>query len=67
MTGAKVSAALEKGFPNVWTISRGKASAEVPGWVRDGKVGAAAIPGVRVGPGMVVNLSGLRPVGTAGA
>ena len=47
----------------------GKADDEVPGWVKEAKssgFGAAAL-GRAAGPGMVVNLSGARPVGAASA
>ena len=67
MTGAKVSAALEKGFPNVWAVISGKASSEVPGWVREEKPSGTAVTRMKIGPGMVVNLNGVRPVGVAGA
>ena len=61
ITGAKNANPLHIGFPKVWNMIKGKADAEVPGWVRE-KKGLTATGGFR--PGMVVNLSGARPVGT---
>ncbi|KAL8681034.1 MAG: hypothetical protein Q9186_002807 [Xanthomendoza sp. 1 TL-2023] len=54
ITGAKNASPLAVGFPNVWATLRGKMDEEVPGWVREGQR--------RVG-GMVMHLSGARPVG----
>ena len=61
--GAKARGALPAGFPNVWETLSANADKEVPGWVREEK--AAAGFGMKVGPGMVVNLSGARPAGAA--
>ena len=58
ITGAKGRSALEIGFPNVWETVQNKAEKEVPGWVQD-EIGGV---GRRVEQGMVVNLSGVRPV-----
>ncbi|KAL9632198.1 MAG: hypothetical protein Q9164_005471 [Protoblastenia rupestris] len=63
ITGAKNAPPLQVGFPKVWDIIQAKADAEVPGWVRGDKRGPAT--GGKAGPGMVVNLSGARPVGAA--
>ena len=59
ITGAKNASPLHIGFPRVWDVLEARADREVPGWVREEKRGA--VP--KVGPGMVVNLSGARPVG----
>ena len=64
ITGAKNVPPLQVGFPKVWDVVKTKADTEVPGWVKDEKKGVAASGG-RVGPGMVVNLSGARPAGAA--
>ncbi|EON65482.1 hypothetical protein W97_04720 [Coniosporium apollinis CBS 100218] len=66
--GAKRKGALPAGFPNVWEVVKGRCDEEVPGWKKDpprGAVGATAgrIAAGGFGPGMVVNLSGARPVG----
>lgn len=53
ITGAKTAGPLHVGFPKVWDVIKAKVDAEVPGWVRERKAGE----------GMVVNLSGARPVG----
>ena len=64
--GAKTRGALQAGFPNVWESIKGKANDEVPGWVKEEKNGAMAGGLARkIGPGMVVNLSGARPAGAA--
>ena len=62
ITGSKAGGALAAGFPNVWQVISGKFDDEVPGWVRETKTSRP-----RAGPGMVVNLSGARPVGAAPA
>ena len=64
ITGAKNAPPLQVGFPKVWDVVKAKADVEVPGWVREEKRGPAAMGG-KFGPGMVVNLSGARPVGAA--
>jgi len=64
ITGAKNAAPLQIGFPQVWDVIKGKADAEVPGWVKEEKIGPAGMVS-KFGPGMVVNLSGARPVGVA--
>ncbi|KAI9804187.1 MAG: hypothetical protein M1825_001589 [Sarcosagium campestre] len=66
--GAKTQAALSAGFPPVWSVLGSKppgqvAGQSVPGWVREERrLGGA---GGKFGPGMVVNLSGARPAGSA--
>ena len=65
ITGAKNAPALQVGFPRVWDVLGARADKEVPGWVREDKKGPA--PGGKLGPGMVVNLSGARPAGAAPA
>lgn len=68
ITGAKTAGALNVGFPNVWETVSQKADGAVPGWVREEK--KASTGGVLAGPvggGMVINLSGARPVGAAPA
>ena len=59
ITGAKTAGALQVGFPNVWETVSAKADTEVPGWVKEG----ARSKG-KFGPGMVVNMTGARPVGS---
>lgn len=79
IVGAKSKPALEVGFPVVWRVVKGKAKAEqaesagdrIPGWVKHDERSNASTnirsgPGIgrmRVGPGMVVNLTGARPAG----
>ena len=68
ITGAKQGNPLYIGFPKVWDVIKARADTEVPGWVRDPKReinGVGAGGPRRAGPGMVVNLSGARPVGVA--
>ena len=71
ITGSKATGALATGFPTVWQVISGKFDDEVPGWVQEQKPmsgGAGALGGRgAAGPGMVVNLSGARPVGAASA
>ncbi|KAI9804701.1 MAG: hypothetical protein M1833_006776 [Piccolia ochrophora] len=65
--GAKTKGALNAGFPNVWSVlsAKGEETA-VPGWVReDRKPPGIFGAGAKFGPGMVVNLSGARPVGSS--
>lgn len=64
ITGAKTRPALEMGFPNAWQVIQAAADSEVPGWVQERQSGAGGA-GRLGGPGMVVNLSGARPVGAA--
>ena len=59
ITGAKIRSALEIGFPNVWDTVCSKVDNEVPGWVQDENSGA----GRNLGKGIVVNLTGVQPVG----
>ena len=58
ITGVKDARPVQVGFPRVWDVISAKANKEVPGWVQERKAPA-------FGPGMVVNLSGARPVGAA--
>ena len=69
ITGSKAAGALATGFPNVWQVISAKCDDEVPGWVQEKKPGGpgAGALGRGAGPGMVVNLSGARPVGAASA
>jgi len=61
--GAKQKGALAAGFPNVWATIKEKSDNEVPGWKKDNP--AARGRGItKFGPGMVVNLSGAKPVGS---
>lgn len=63
ITGVKNDARpVNVGFPRVWDVLGSKANnnGEVPGWVKERKAVSSAF-----GPGMVVNLSGARPVGAA--
>lgn len=59
ITGAKNAPPVQVGFPKVWDVVKARADDEVPGWVKEAKRSA-------FGPGMVVNLSGARPAGSAG-
>lgn len=54
--------ALNAGFPNVWSTISSKSDENVPGWKRQ----AAGFGQGGFGPGMVVNLSGARPVSSGG-
>ena len=65
ITGAKNASPLQVGFPRVWDVLNARADKEVPGWVREEK--KASTFGGKFGPGMVVNLSGARPVGAGPA
>ena len=58
ITGVRDARPVEVGFPRVWDVINARANKEVPGWVKERKPPA-------FGPGMVVNLSGARPVGAA--
>lgn len=67
---------LAAGFPQPWEVMSAKAEreksgneVEVPGWKRrqQPQLGAAfGLGGIQAGPGMVLNLSGARPVGAVG-
>jgi len=59
--GARQKGALQAGFPNVWEVVKSRNSDEVPGWKKET---APTVLGQTLGPGMVVNLSGARPVGS---
>ena len=63
ITGAKTAGALQVGFPNVWETISGKANDEVPGWVTQESRTKSRGLGGGLGPGMVVNLTGVRPIG----
>lgn len=54
ITGAKNASPLQVGFPNVWATISSKMDEEVPGWVKGGR---------KRGGGMLMHLSGARPVG----
>ena len=58
ITGVKDARPVQVGFPRPWDVISARANKEVPGWVKERKAPA-------FGPGMVVNLSGARPVGAA--
>lgn len=58
ITGVRDARPVQVGFPRVWDVINARANEEVPGWVKERKAPA-------FGPGMVVNLSGARPVGAA--
>lgn len=64
ITGAKRKGALVAGFPKPWPVIKAKFSNEVPGWKVDSPT---ARVGGAFGAGRVINLSGARPVGAAGA
>ena len=66
ITGAKNAPPLPVGFPKAWDVIKAKSDDEVPGWVVEKRNAAPGLRG-RVGPGMVVNLSGARPAGSAPA
>ena len=63
ITGAKTAGALQVGFPNVWETISGKADSEVPGWVMQESRSKSRGLGGNFGPGMVINLTGVRPIG----
>lgn len=65
ITGAKKGSPVQIGFPRVWDVINARADEEVPGWVKEVKKTSAF--GAKVGPGMVVNLSGARPAGAGPA
>ncbi|GME39961.1 PCI domain-containing protein [Neofusicoccum parvum] len=64
ITGAKRKGALAAGFPKPWPVIKAKFGDEVPGWKVESP---AARAGAAFGAGRVINLSGARPVGAAGA
>lgn len=78
ITGAKNANPLQVGFPTVWETVCAKSDPEVPGWVQEtdrktavagedgAQMGIAGGLGRKYGPGMVVNLTGARPVGVGG-
>lgn len=61
--GAKKKGALAAGFPNIWQTIKSRYDDEVPGWKRNSPHGGGGAAQQRFGPGMVVNLSGAKPVG----
>ena len=70
---ARKGSILAAGFPQPWEVLNGKAEqdsgggeVEVPGWKKEHVSGLGAMGGMRPGPGMVLNLSGARPVGAVG-
>ncbi|KAK3669224.1 hypothetical protein LTR78_010898 [Recurvomyces mirabilis] len=67
-TKSKGGDAVAAGFPQVWDVLRLKTERagtdDVPGWKKEVVGGFGG--GQRPGPGMVFNLSGLRPVGAVG-
>jgi hypothetical protein len=59
--GAKEKgSALAAGWPKFWDVIKAEAEPDCPGWQQD----VARGPAGGFGPGMVVNLSGARPVGS---
>ena len=62
--GARQKGALAGGFPNVWRVVKARSDGEVPGWKREIRTGVGGAR-TQFGPGQVVNLSGVRPVGMA--
>ncbi|TKA83132.1 hypothetical protein B0A55_00890 [Friedmanniomyces simplex] len=71
-TKAKGGDAVAAGFPVVWAVLKGKAErgegsgGEVPGLKRERSGGAVGGGAQKIGPGMVFNFSGMRPVGVVG-
>jgi len=68
IVGAKKKGALAAGFPNIWEVIRARSDDEVPGWkkeVTSSRVNDLSQRQQRYGPGMVVNLTGARPAGSA--
>lgn len=67
ITGAaRKGGPLAAGFPQPWRVLEARAKredGEVPGWKKEDGLGAG---GLKPGPGMVLNLSGLKPVGAFG-
>lgn len=57
---------VRAGFPNVWTTLSRKYNDEVPGWKTEVTKSNTATNPFGAGPGMVINLSGLKPIGAAG-
>lgn len=50
--------AVSAGFPTIWNVIQGRSGDEVPGWKQQ-----SGASGSSVGPGMIVNLSGVRAIG----
>lgn len=65
ITGAKNAAPIQVGFPRVWDVIKAKSDGEVPGWVREEK--GVSTSGRKLGPGMVIQLTGARPAGAGPA
>lgn len=63
--GARQRGALAAGFPVIWRAIESKSDDEVPGWKQDVKSQSGGFfrP---AGPGQVINLSGVKPVGAFG-
>lgn len=61
--GAKQKGTLAAGFPNIWTTIKERSNDEVPGWKKDTPAANRGGAG-KFGPGMVVNLTGAKPVGS---
>lgn len=70
ITGAsRKGGPLAAGFPQPWGVLKARAEredGEVPGWKKEGQPGSGMAGGIKPGPGMVFNLSGLKPVGAFG-
>jgi len=62
--GARQRGALSAGFPNVWKTIQAKSEGEVPGWKQEVKP-TGGVSRSAFGPGSVINLSGVKPVGMA--
>ena len=76
ITGTKSKGSiLAAGFPQPWGVLKAKAEKdkeprsqeiEVPGWKKQDARPGGGVGGSQAGPGMVLNSSGLRPIGAAG-
>ena len=64
--GARTKGALAAGFPVIWKTIVARSDEEVPGWKLDAKTQVGGFARPQFGPGQVVNLSGVRPVGAFG-
>lgn len=56
---------VKAGFPKVWDVISKRSTNDVPGWKKQAS-GSSKNPFAGAGPGMVFNLTGVKPVGVAG-
>ena len=62
----KFGSAVNAGFAQPWAVLSSKGDDEVPGWKKPAVQTMGSIGGQKAGAGMIINLSGARPVGAFG-